>query len=386
MSTNESAVPVAPVAAEAPVTTGVTSDVAVTPTETATAPKNAAEFRQGLKDRVAGKLNAPAKVDARGRGHAPDGKFTEGSFPAAPEAPVDTQAVTPSADVSVNEAATAPPVQRIEIPEGNPLRDRGRRYVDELTPDELRGVLNTPIKQREIETTRQQYMAAQQELMRAQAVIEALKEQRTQALSSPEFAANYNALLEADPAVAELYRKGYEANLEAAIGSKTQEADSQFQEQQAQQAALQFTGEVFNTALQGGVIQEWWLKDHLKPELAAFGYRISNGFSKDASVGAAINHLTAAYLQHPHVAEFYKDYSAKQRQQLEAQIRQQAEQAAAEATRKQMELAASANRQTNPLGRMQGATGQTIPVQSGIQSAAQARQRLKERATRGVVR
>lgn len=59
-------------------------------------------------------------------------------------APPDTQAATETAE-------TSPVSGRIPIPEDHPLRARGREYLDQLTPDELKGLLNNPIRRAQVE-------------------------------------------------------------------------------------------------------------------------------------------------------------------------------------------------------------------------------------------
>jgi hypothetical protein len=362
----------------------------VQPTTPPTGAVNAAQRKQNIAQRInsASKTPAaPAVVDARGNVHDEAGKFA--GRVASQEPIPETQAVIPSADTATTEAAPAPEVaNRIEIPEGHPLRERGRRYLDELTQDEARGVLNSHIKRAEIEQATQRALEVEQRAMRAEREAQALREALSGAYRNPEVAARYNIILqEWGEAEAARYLRGIEAEVAEQVSAKQQEADQDFHVRQAEAQAAEFQTRVMDTLVRTNRYEAWpshVLAQKVDNALWTYGSDLRRA------------QITSGQAQAPDLREFvekYLDneyrYSPEGRDHLSRAVSAR-EQARQEALRKQerellekeqravLEASVTAQR-TNPMGRLPSVvTGQTIPVTTAARPV-DARKRVESR-------
>lgn len=368
------------------------------------APTNAREFRQSLRDRIVARqadavtVGAPAEpvaevatseaapepvVDATGRAHDPaTGKFL------------------PSGEVATPEAAPAPEgLVRIELPEGHPLRERGRTHYEVriTSPEEeaeIRGLIATPVKQRELREARERIAQMEEQLLRSQA--ETAARQKWEQGLSPEIREKLAAVEAVDPETAALMRRGLEAAL-----PELAETEFRTLAEERTQAEVAREVESFRQRAHGAASTVYadiasapYFPDLLRRAEAAYGAEL---MAREAR-GDASPHSEAEFLQflRPFIVA-HPEAAGVIRQRVEAQRQAEREQAAAEAKAKaeaeakQREAerlsAALQNRRTNPLGgvAMGVTTGaQSVPGEARPVSAHDARRTLRDRMRTGV--
>jgi hypothetical protein len=343
----------------------------------------ASEIRDGMRNRH----NVAA--DANGVHHSQTQPRDKGKFAASNEPAPEASATNVAEEANASPVVETPAKERIEIPEGHPLRDRGRRYEDELTPDEKRGLLNSFARKSELSTAQQRIQQLEADLARARAAQDGWKEQTVNVLKDPSIAAKYAELAAWDQEVADQWLGGLQSKYETNVNTKLQEVDQTLLQQQIQQAGQRFLsesyqditgrldarisqhpafGHVFADAAQAydavverrtrlgdnrtPTTQELWT-DYVLP-------RLRNGQLKSVIDAISTEKRTAAQeAERKRVAD---ELNAKQREELEARGRR------------------------NPLGRLpaKASTGQQLPVNPQL-TAADHRQRVRDR-NRGFVR
>ena len=135
--------PVAPAPAAAPITEAAPPPTAPAPEPTPVAPMSRAEAKRGMHEARAQRETAAAKVDDT----APAAPAE--ATPAAPAAPAAPGTETKPADAAAPAAAI-----RVPIPEGHPLRDSGRTYIEVTSAEDERAVrasLNSHTRRAEVE-------------------------------------------------------------------------------------------------------------------------------------------------------------------------------------------------------------------------------------------
>lgn len=224
--------------------TAVTTPVAVeavveTPVITQEQPQvSAADRRQQVRERASGRSVAE-RVNSVQQPRDETGRFASTTEPEAATETVAADAV--ATDTASTEAALSPSAtERIEIPAGNPLRDRGKQFFDELTPDEIRGVLNSAVRAREVESSRQQLRDEQNARLRAEAEANAVREQMLSFIAQPEIALKYDEIKQWNPAEADRWLKGVLSEVQEQVGTKVNEYTEQHAQQQQVQYVRQF--------------------------------------------------------------------------------------------------------------------------------------------------
>lgn len=365
---------------------------AAAPEAPAAAPEaaNAAEARQSLRDRSRGvsQPQASARSAAAAVNQPAQPRDETGRFAAAQAPAPETQAATPQADAATPEAAPkeAPPADRIELPADSPFRERGKQFFDQLSGDEIRGLLNSQTRKREVEQSRSEVQRLRIEAERHKAEAAAWREQAHQAYASPNEIATYNEMLalgrEDD---AKVFMAGVMSQKQAAVGAKAEEAEkgvaSQFAEQQAQDRGLEF-GHAAKAHFDSRYPDYW-------RQSPAYGQAFDAALKDYAaelersphvpSVTRLQAHLDLRYASDPSVQERVRQEMATQREQERERIRKEAQEELAAQEREHLN-AAAARRQTNALGRLPASSmPASLPVTGAASSAAEARQRLRDR-------
>ena len=377
--------------------TAVTVETPVV-TEAVEAPKDAASARRSIHDRASGRVTPQSRTPAAEVNNAVERPRDEqGRFAAVNETPASEPSVAataPTPETATTEAAPPSDANRIQIPDGHPLRDRGRQYLDELTPEESRSLFNNPVKQRDVEQSRREAQELRMENARLKAEAAARKEIATQAFSSPEVVARYAEIREAWGEVeAQRYLRGVEAEYEATITARSAEASAEVEGAFAQEAALSdgyafidsvtglvasrveaampgFTrapafAELFNEAL-----VDYSAKLQVRRDLAE--RRGENPAAIKANEAEFLKTFSSLYAQHPDVLAFFR---GRQQEDDEKRINE----AAARREREALDAARN-NRNTNALGRLpSGSAPATLPVTTGPRNAQEARQQVRQR-------
>lgn len=316
-------------------------------------------------------------VDAAGRAHDP----ATGQF-------------LPAAETATPEAASAPDgLVRIELPEGHPLRERGRTHYEVRisSPEEeaeIRGLLATPIKQRELKEAHARVAEMEEKLLRAQAEAEVFNQSR----SDPDLAedwAIHDAVAEVNPRAAALLKLAIDAkSRDKAEGRFTELATERLQ-QEVQQEAAAFRGRVQQVAetVYADIAHAPYFPELLQRAATAYGAEITAREAR-GEYGTHSEREFLLYLR-PFVAA-HPDASAVIRGRMDE--RQQAEReriaaeakAQAEADAKQREeerlQAALVNRRTNPLGGLAVglSTGRDTSPPDGPRNAKEFRASLRK--------
>jgi hypothetical protein len=170
-------------AAPAPVET------AVAPAATESTPNlSPAERRADIRNRASGKVTQQTHHSAT-QPRDQVGKF------AADQAPTETAAQVPAVHATA-EPAKASVTERIELPENDPLRARGKQYFDELAPHEIRSFINRAQKASQLDTTVAELNELRAKLARSEAATAGWQEQTASILSNPLMAEKYMRLKE----------------------------------------------------------------------------------------------------------------------------------------------------------------------------------------------
>lgn len=188
-------------------------------------------------------------IDANGAAHALDGKYV--TPPAAATAAVGTEpaAALPQPGTSASTPAAMPQEIRVPIPEGHSLREQGREYIIAAGPEQerdIRALLNSDTRRREVEAARQEAQQARAEALRYRAWVEAQAEWQTSAIDSGVLQ-QYEALKEVDPDVAEAFLAGKRLQMDADANQRFEAANNELQDQNDLQAAQVWTNEMFGT-------------------------------------------------------------------------------------------------------------------------------------------
>jgi hypothetical protein len=349
------------------------------------APKNAAEQRQSIQDRSRG-IAAEANGVAKARDEK--GRFAASTEP-APEA-----AATPvAADTVATEAVNTPSQKRIEIPDGNPLRDRGRQYLDELSEDELRGVLNGVTRSRDLQTAQSELRQLRAEVQRLQAETGARKDVTMSVLDNPDIALKYNELKQWDEAEAKRWLRGVQQEYEDQVANKRTAVDQQLAEQEVVESGQRFIQETYSavrsklpqeivslpvfTQLYQSAMDEF---DNLCAYEAQSG-RASPMTQEQAMTRFYQKHLLPAMTANMQVVQAWSDLNTRNTNAEQARVAAEATRQA-EANRKAQAEAAATSR--NPLSRIPSnvSTGSSVPLQPTARTAADQRKFISDR-TRG---
>lgn len=340
--------------------------------------RSAADIRQGIRERAIGRTQTH---------HSQTQPRTEvGQFAAVHTPATEPQAASPAS--AVIEAPKPSILDSIEIPEGHPLRDRGKTRLSQLEAHEFQNVLNASVRAREVEAVRNELNAAKLELAKAQAAAEVLRQQRTQPNLSEQEIQFYNDALQAyGPEYAALVLKGLQEKMDAPITAKQQEAEAAYQDQLQTQQAEQFVQSAFQTAAQTFPREITSLPSFegaFHQARVAYGNRLMQqeaaGYEVAPSEADFMQILRVHLVADPFVQQVIQQGLQQQEQARLNSIRQQAEREAQQ--KQQNELAAlSQKRQQNPFARLPSGSnaGQAVPV-TPRRNAASIRQDVRNRA------
>lgn len=346
---------------------------------------NAAERRQGIRERASGRTVA-ATVNNVSQPRDEVGRFTAAST--EPEAVQDTPVADATGEIASTEAVIETPAvkERIEIPAGHPLRDRGKQYLDELTNDELRGTLNSAVRAREVETVNQKLRQESEARLRAEAERDAFKEQMLSFIAQPEVALKYNELKQWDAAEADRWLRGVMGEMQEQVGGKVQQYTEQHQHQATVEAVESFNRDVqefANTALSAVVVNPKF-NSALSNARQRYGIAIELAESRGEPVSLDLQTFLNDYLvpeieRWPEMQQYKAQQSEQERQRLIGQARAEAK-AEAEAELRAQAQAVQQTRNRNPLGRIpaQANVAQQINVTPPT-SAASIRENLRTR-------
>lgn len=366
------AAPAAPVAPEAPAAPAWSAQDVVRGLHLASPPAAPVE---ASAEPVAPAEPAAPVVDANGRVHGTDGRFveapqegaasaaTDGNAPAADAAPGDAPEVSePTAADAVPEGFV-----RIELPEDHPLRERGRDHV--LAPAEMeedyRGLVNSPVRRREVEAAQQQVGQLEQSLIQLQASLRAQAEFQ-QALFSDRRVMDTYWAIESDHGqeAAASWLQGVLAENGRSVEQYVTQAQQQRAAEQHEQAAQGFLADVHSQI--PTLYPLWGQAERSRALLAYASYARESG--EPLSIQNFRQFADARYVQHPEVQAMLRARLAEQQQQAAAEVqRQQAEAARAQ-------LQAHAARQAEvPMAGVPAiaATGQPAPVATPNAPSAQ---------------
>lgn len=329
----------------------------------------------------------PVIVDEKGRKHDPaTGKFLpeKGEEPKAADEAETTDA----------EAGTEPPDGhvRIALPEGHPLRDRGREFVDAPKADEdyHRWAINNAVRRAEVEQYQSRLAQMEEQLVRLQATQGATAEWQ----NTPEYReafAQYQEIAAVDQKAAERFWKGVQGELQEVAEKKFGEAQTQRTQQQNVQRAQQFQAEaaqVIQGYMPPEVLQIPAIGQAYQQALYEYAneveFRELRGEKVEYDPYAVARRFNVIAEQIPQVSQWIKgqreQQTAAEREKIAAEVKAKAEAEAKERERKQLE-AATAKRRTNPHGALamnMGTGRDALPSTDAPRNAKELRQSLRK--------
>lgn len=311
MSTTETAIPAAPVAAEPAPAAQPT-----TPEPARTTPLRVDEIKARARDSVreavssaratpvppadvaqppATETTPVATVDANGRAHAPDGKF------------VPAEAGT---EVPKPESKTTQGI-RVEVPEGHWLRDQGVNEWfarDEAEARRMRGVLKDHSRRAEVSTLREQ-------LIEAQARLRAAQETRESIVTDPDLLARIKELRSlGHDDMADLIVAGLDKKQADKVGEYAEAERQKFAEQDSTAVVQDFRDTTLETAR--GRYPDFWVNSPnflqaCKKALFLYAndvsFREQSGESVKLSQDGVWDYLDRLYLSDPEAQRIIRE-------------------------------------------------------------------------------
>lgn len=338
-----------------------------------TAPTNAREFRQSLRERVVASTRADAvTTETPAEPAAPSDAAVPDSTSAAPAPVLDAQGrahdpatgkFLPSGEQTTDASPATAPVPdgyvRLPVPEGHPLRDRGRESVTVPASEEdyHRWALNEPTRRAELKESRERIAQMEEQLLRSQA--EAAARQKWEQGLSPEIREKLAAVEAVDPETAALMRRGLEAALPELAETEFRTLADQRQQEAMEREVESFRQSAHRAAAEvhADLASAPYFPDLLRRAEAAYGAEImareTRGDTTPPSEAEFLQFLRPFIVAHPEAAGVIRQRVAAQQQAERDRIAQEAK-AKADAEAKQREAerlsAALQNRRTNPLG------------------------------------
>lgn len=378
--------------------------------QTPAAPTSFREARQSIRDRIAASVRAvETPADTPAEPAAPSDAAAIETPSAAPDPVLDAQGrahdpatgkFLPSGEAATPEAASAPEgLVRIELPEGHPLRERGRTHYEVRisSPEEeaeIRGLLATPIKQRQLKEAEARVQEMEEKLLRIQAQ-EAARQKWEQGLT-PAHREMLAAVEDVNPGAAALMRRGLESSLPELAEQEFRSLADQRAQAEVQTAAAQFVSrvEAIASTVYAEIAREPYFPELMFRARAAYGAELTareaRGEDSPPDEREFLGYFRSFALQHPQASVVFRQKVAAtqqaERERVAAETKAQAEAEAKQREAAQLQ-AALQKRRTNPLGGV--AMGVTTGVQSAPgdarpASAHEARRSLRDRMRTGV--
>lgn len=290
------------------------------------------------------------RQDDKGNLHGPDGKFVAKDS-AEPEAA--------KAEAGEAEATSVPEgFVKVPLPEGHPLRDRGREFI--IAPADMendyRGLVGANARRAEVEQLQAKNAELEEKLLREQARESAWKK----AKADPQTLAAIEEVRSVDPNLAALMEAGLERKLQEEADSEFKTLADQRIQQEIQQEGLRFVQTARTAAVQNlppEITTSPRFQEHFDRARFLYGAdldrreKMGQGSAPDLNEFAGF--LKREVLSDPQiVARMREQMTAAERQKLEAAAREaetRTKQEAAEAERQRLE-AMTAKKKTNPLG------------------------------------
>lgn len=318
-----------------------------------TSPRSA---RQGVRElarqaaEAARARQGPAR-DAKGRFSRPDD--TDTKDPETGEQPAAESQADPSADGKEGDADSPPAAEvaegfkRIDLPEGHPLREQGRTFIDmpAETEEASRALVNSWTRRSDVDRANAAAQAAQQEtvqLRRQVARLEAEAELRTSGELDKAVDPQLVALLQqaeqhGSPEQVKALQDAINAQRQAAINAKGSEAE---QAAQDYETGAQFLRGVFEASPERYHL--WYgqgepgFRAQIAPIIAAYGRHVDQRMAQGGG-GPDLNEffgwVDQQYIRDPSVRAAVQRYNQEQQEA----IRQQGEQAGREARDKELQ-------------------------------------------------
>jgi hypothetical protein len=363
--------------------TAVTETPVVVDAPVVEAPKNAAEQRRSIRDRSTG-------IAAEINNAVPKARDDKGRYAASNEPAPEAAATNVVAETVATEVVQTPSQTRIEIPEGNPFRDRGKQFLDELSAEELRGVLNGATRSRDLQAAQQRTRELENRLALLEAEKGAWRENVMGVLNNPDIAAKYAELKAWDEGEANRWLRGVQAEYEQTVADKRTQTEHQLAEQEVVESGRRFIQETYSTVRQKLPAEITSLPVFTELYQSAMdefdnlcAYEAQSGRAQQMTQEQAMTrfyqkHLLPALTLNSQVVQTWSDLNTKVSQAEQARLTAEATRRAEENTKRAAE-AAAANR--NPLSRIPSTvtTGSSVPLQAGVRSAAQQKQALNDR-------
>lgn len=340
-------------------------------TEQTEQPQSAAEFRQSIRDRANGVHSepdtpAPLRNDL-GQFAAPEGPATDATTGAPP--PAD--------------------LVRIPIPDDHPLRHRVGPSVEVPAhlADLVRWANNTPVRTREVQEAKSVAQQEREHRLRAEAASNAWQQQVFGIINDPTIAAKYAEIKAWDEGAAQQWLNGVLAEKYGQVQEAQQKVDEQILSEQvfaqvqdfSDQAWTQVCAELDPNIVHLPHFQQIYLRAFEQYDEAVEA-RLNRGDTRPPSIEEFNRqHLAHALLADPHVRQIVNGHLSAAERAREERIRRETERQFAEQEREKLQQVAS-RRSLNPTRALpsNAQTAQTVPV-NAQPSAAQLRQRVKDR-------
>ena len=307
----------------------------------------------------------------------------QGRFVAADAATPETPAAEAAPEGDTPAATDEVPAGyvRIDLPEGHPLRERGREsaLVPEADQDYHRWAVNNAVRARSLEQMRENAAQIEQRAVELHATLQAREAFVAELFNNPAVITQVQEIREYHGEdAAKRFVAGLMSEQAEGVQERVRTASQQYQQQQIDQQAHAY---VENVLQQSAARYAEWGPQEIRESLAAFGSYIEARGVAEPSPEDFFRFADAAYIATPRVQESLRAQQAREREAQDAAARQarEAEEAArAQAERERLQAAATVQN-TNPWGRIpvSANTGQVHAPQEGPRSYRDFKQSLR---------
>jgi hypothetical protein len=314
---------------------------------------------------------APAEVqpEAAAAGEqprGPDGKFlpkdaaAEGAAGDVAHPQTDAAAPEGEADAAAEKAPEG--LTRVELPEGHPLRARGRthyevRFESPEAEAEFRSILAAPVRAQEVDRFRGEAQQHEQRARQLEANLRAANEFNALVFSDPRIISTFAAIKEehGDGAAAQ-WLDGLLAQQGQNVQQYVEQAEAEATARAHAESANSFVAERLS---ERETRYPHWGEKELRDAVAAYGAYLDVQGSSALDAADFYQFADARYIQHPAVQQHVRQW---QQEQDAARVKEINEQNAAK--ERERLNAATALRAENPMGSMPAALngGRVAPV------------------------